>query len=56
MKKMVQILTSAMLVAALLAGCGGASGETQTQGAGTTDEPLKIQLAHADTESEDGIH
>ena len=56
MKKMVQLLTSAMLVAALLTGCGGASGETQTQGAGTADEPLKIQLAHADTESEDGIH
>lgn len=56
MKKMVQLLTSAMLVAALLSGCGGASGETQTQGAGTADEPLKIQLAHADTESEDGIH
>lgn len=53
---MVQLLTSAMLVAALLTGCGGASGETQTQGAGTADEPLKIQLAHADTESEDGIH
>lgn len=49
MKKMVQLLTSAMLVAALLTGCGGASGETQTQGAGTADEPLKIQLAHADT-------
>jgi len=45
-----------MLVAALLTGCGGASGETQTQGAGTADEPLKIQLAHADTEREDGIH
>ena len=56
MKKMVQLLTSAMLVAALLTGCGGASGETQTHGAGTADEPLKIQLAHADTESEDGIH
>lgn len=56
MKKMVQLLTSAMLVAALLSGCGGPSGETQTQGAGTADEPLKIQLAHADTESEDGIH
>ena len=56
MKKMVQLLTSAMLVAALLTGCGGASGETQTQGAGTADVPLKIQLAHADTESEDGIH
>lgn len=56
MKKMVQLLTSAMLVAALLSGCGGASGENQTQGAGTADEPLKIQLAHADTESEDGIH
>lgn len=56
MKKMVQLLTSAMLVAALLTGCGGASGETQTQGAGTADESLKIQLAHADTESEDGIH
>ena len=56
MKKMVQLLTSAMLVAALLTGCGGASGETQTQGAGTADEPPKIQLAHADTESEDGIH
>ena len=56
MKKMVQLLTSAMLVAALRTGCGGASGETQTQGAGTADEPLKIQLAHADTESEDGIH
>ena len=56
MKKMVQLLSSAMLVAALLTGCGGASGETQTQGAGTADEPLKIQLAHADTESEDGIH
>ena len=40
----------------MLTGCGGASGETQTQGAGTADEPLKIQLAHADTESEDGIH
>ena len=56
MKKMVQLLTSAMLVAALLTGCGGASGEAQTRGAGTADEPLKIQLAHADTESEDGIH
>ena len=56
MKKMVQLLTSAMLVAALLTGCGGASGETQTPGAGTADEPLTIQLAHADTESEDGIH
>lgn len=42
MKKMVQLLTSAMLVAALLTGCGGASGETQTQGAGTADEPLKF--------------
>ena len=56
MKKMLQLLTSTVLVAALLTGCGGETATSDTGDQGTTAEPLKIQLAHADTESDDGIH
>ena len=56
MKKMLQVLTSMALMIALLAACGSSEESSDGQTAGTVAEPLKIQLAHSDTESEDGIH
>lgn len=64
MKKALAFLMSTAMIVGLLAGCGGSSassGSSGTSSAASTDsastgEPLKIQLAHADTESEDGIH
>ena len=44
------------LMIALLAACGSSEESSDGQTAGTVAEPLKIQLAHSDTESEDGIH
>lgn len=59
MKKTLAFLMSVVMIACTLVGCGGST-DSSTEAPDNTDstvaETLKIQLAHADTESEDGIH
>ena len=66
MKKALAILMSTLMLAGMLTGCGGSSGSTGSASSdstgtasadtGSSGTAVKIQLAHADTESEDGIH
>ena len=67
MKRTLAILMSTLMAAGFLTGCGGSSdnsaassaASTEAQTANSTDstaDVLKIQLAHSDTENEDGIH
>ena len=65
MKKALAILMSTLMLASLLTGCGGSSNSSGSAASGSngttsdtsgSSETVKIQLAHSDTESEDGIH
>ena len=65
MKKALAILMSTLMLASLLTGCGGSSNSSGSAASGSngttsdtsgSSETVKFQLAHSDTESEDGIH
>lgn len=63
MKKTFALLLCTVMALGLLAGCGssgsggsGAGGPVDSPADGAAASPVKIQLAHSDTESEDGIH
>nr|WP_325179736.1 TRAP transporter substrate-binding protein [uncultured Oscillibacter sp.] len=59
MKKRMALFLSVVMAIALLTGCSGNGGnraDTPSDSSNSSGETVKIQLAHSDTENEDGIH